>query len=136
MRAYTHTRGQVVRRILRKKKKRKGGEDKKRKESGTQWKEERVDLFKKTGRRERRRKGRRGDGEKSSNKETPAAVNIAFASSSSLSMNAASPALIFARAICTRVSRMPVHFLWRDGSKLPREQEFRYVEWRRLFRFS
>lgn len=74
--------------------------------------------------------------EKSSNKETPAAVNIAFASSSSLSMNAASPALIFARAICTRVSRMPVHFLWRDGSKLPREQEFRYVEWRRLFRFS
>lgn len=136
MRAYTHTRGQVVRRILRKKKKRKGGEDKKRKESGTQWKEERVDLFKKTGRRGRRRKGRRGDGEKSSNKETPAAVNIAFASSSSLSMNAASPGLIFARAICTRVSRMPVHFLWRDGSKLPREQEFRYVEWRRLFRFS
>lgn len=55
--------------------------------------------------------------------ETPAAVNIAFAGCVLLVVHECCipvKRVLFVRTICTRVSRMPVHFLWRDGSKLRR----------------
>lgn len=53
--------------------------------------------------------------------ETPAAVNIAFAGCVLLVVHECCipvKRVLFVRTICTRVSRMPMHFLWRDGSKL------------------
>lgn len=55
--------------------------------------------------------------------ETPAAVNIAFAGCVLLVVHECCipvKRVLFVRTICTRVSRMPMHFLWRDGSKLRR----------------